>query len=256
MNIERFTAKYPFSVLYRTTSKSTNDEMKNLAKENAKEGTVVITDHQLEGRGRLGKQFFSPKGCGVYFSLLLRPSFSAEHAVFITVAAAVAVRRAVKKLFGTQTQIKWVNDLYFCGKKFCGILTEAAVSKDSNKLDYAILGIGLNLTTPENGYPEEFAFKTTNISSFVPQYRTDTTDLLVAEILKNFYDLYLNLEEKAYLKEYKDASCVIGKKIEILTGAHTGYAFAEDIDENANLIVRTKDGRCISLSSGDVSIHL
>ena len=242
-----------FDYTYQETSPSTNLEVKELAKGGAKEGTVLVTDHQTNGRGRLGKTFYSPKANGIYFSLLLRPPFLAEYAPFITVAAAVAVRRAVKSLFSVETQIKWVNDLYFDGKKFCGILTESAFGKNG-ALEYAVLGIGINLSEPADGYPEEFAYKTTCLSNFVKKEIDKQT--LIKEILKEFDGFYQNLTQKAYLKEYKAASCVIGKEIEILSGAHKGRALAIDIDENANLVCRLKSGETVALSTGDVSIHI
>lgn len=242
-----------FTYTYRETSPSTNAELKEMAKENAPEGAVLVADHQTNGRGRLGKTFYSPKGNGVYFSLLLRPSFSTEYAPFITVAAAVAVRRAIKNLFYIDTQIKWVNDLYFEGKKFCGILTESAFGKDGS-MEYAVLGIGINLTAPEGGYPEEFAFKTTCLSNFVKE--EINKQVLIEEILKEFDTFYQNLTQKAYLAEYRDASCVIGKEIEILSGPFSGRAVALDIDENANLVCRLDSGETVSLGTGDVSIHL
>ena len=242
-----------FFYTHRETSPSTNQELKKMAKNYVPEGTVLIADHQTNGRGRLGKSFYSPKGNGVYFSLLLRPKFQAEYAPLITVAAAVAVRRAIHALFYIDTEIKWVNDLYFNGKKFCGILTESSFGKNG-KMEYAVLGIGMNLTAPEGGYPEEFAFKTTHLSDFVQEEIKKTT--LIEEILKEFDGIYQNLTQKAYLEEYRAASCVIGKEIEILSGAHKGSAYAVDIDENANLVCRVKNGEMVALSTGDVSIHL
>lgn len=245
-----------FSVTYVSVIPSTNLELKVLAQKGAKEGAVLITEHQTEGRGRLGKQFFSPEGHGIYFSLLLRPRLAAKDSVFITVAAAVAVRRALQKLLGISAEIKWVNDLYFEGKKFCGILTEAGLEPDSGNLSYAVLGIGINLSAPKGGYPKDFAFKTTNLTSLTNGFPQDFKNNLVSEILNEFHILYQDLEKKEYLEEYKSASCVIGNEIRILTGPHTGTATAIDIDDNANLIVRLASGKTLPLSSGDVSIHL
>ena len=242
-----------FYYTYRETSPSTNQELKRMAKNGAPEGTVLVADHQTNGRGRLGKSFYSPKGNGVYFSLLLRPSLSAEYAPLITVVAAVAVRRAIHTLFHIDTEIKWVNDLYFDGKKFCGILTESGFGKNG-EMEYAVLGIGINLNAPDGGYPEEFAYKTTCLSNFVQEEIKKKT--LIEEILKEFDGCYQNLMQKAYLKEYKAASCVIGKEIEILSGPFSGRAVALDIDEEANLICRLKNGEVVSLGTGDVSIHL
>ncbi len=253
-NINRHThIPYPITVL--PSCDSTNTMLKKLAAEQAPPFTLLITEHQTAGKGRLGKTFFSPEGCGLYFSLLLRPDISANQAVFITVAAAVAVKCAVENLLSLSASIKWVNDIYHDNKKFCGILTEAALTPQGT-VSYAVLGIGINLFPPEGGYPEEFAFKTTNLLHAAGQLPTDFKNRLVAEILNRFHDFYEKLEDKTYLEEYKNASCVIGKDIEILSGPYAGSARAVDIDENANLVVLLPDGNKAFLSSGDVSIHI
>lgn len=244
------------NIIYLNEVDSTNTVLKEKAAEGAPEGTVIVTEMQTAGKGRRGKRFFSPKGCGVYFSILLRPRLKAADSVFITVAAAVAVRRAIKQLLCADTQIKWVNDVYWSNKKLCGILTEASMEIESGFLNYAVLGIGINIKPPENGYPEEFAFKTTNLSEIAYPFPDDFKNKLIAEVLTQFDRLYEALEQKDYIKEYKDASCILGRKIEILTGPYAGTAVAEDIDENANLVVRLPDGRKAVLNSGDVSICL
>ena len=142
------------NIIYKETTNSTNSDLKELAKEGAKEGTIIISEHQTGGKGRLGKSFYSPKGCGLYFSILLRPDFSPDFAPLITVACAVSVMRAVKTVYQTETEIKWVNDIYSGGKKFCGILTESSISPKDKKLEFAVLGIGINLEVPKTGYPE------------------------------------------------------------------------------------------------------
>ncbi len=233
---------------------STNSDLKNLARNGAKEGAILITEHQTEGRGRKGRTFFSPKGCGLYFSMLLTPNLAPEDAVLITVLAALSVRRAIYKVFSIDTKIKWVNDIYYNDKKLCGILTEAVTEKDSHKLNYAILGIGINLKTPKGGYPEEFAFKTTNLSEMVSSFPTDYKNRLIAEFILEFDALYQNFDKKACIEEYKNASCILERKIEILSGSKKEFAVATDIDENANLIVSTEDGETLVLNSGDVSI--
>lgn len=253
--IDKYLKNDRWSILCFDKIDSTNTRLKNMAKSGAKEFLVLATDMQSEGRGRLGKTFFSPKGCGVYFSLLLKPSIKLSDSVFITVAAAVSVRRAIKKLLNIETEIKWVNDIYYNGKKLCGILTEAI--SIGNSLSSAVLGIGINIKTPKEGYPEEFAYKTTSISEIIPSLPDDFNNMLIAEVLNQFDILYDNLEKKEYIKEYKLSSCILGKKIDVLSGEFKGETFlACDIDENACLVVCAQDGSYITLSSGDVSIRI
>ena len=136
---------------------STNTELARLAREGAPEYTAVVALEQTAGRGRAGRSFYSPAGAGVYFSLLLRPGFSAGRAAeLITPACAVAAAGAAELLTGEPARIKWVNDVYLRGRKVCGILTEAAQGA-GGALDWVIAGIGVNLAEPEGGYPEELA---------------------------------------------------------------------------------------------------
>lgn len=241
------------NVTYFESVSSTNTLLKQSAAENQAESTIYVTEHQTQGRGRLGKTFFSPKGCGIYLSYLIRPKIPAADALFITVAAAVAMVRALYEVLNIKAQIKWVNDIYADDKKLCGILTESAFSADG-KLNYAVLGIGINTKNPPGGYPEEFAYKTTNLENITGEISSDKKCELMASFINNF-DILFHDNSKAYVKEYKEASCLLGREIEILSGEHTGFATAVDIDENANLVVTKSDGCTVSLSYGDVSIR-
>ena len=158
---------YPAPIHIYDTLQSSNLTAKQLALGGAPHGTLVLTAHQKAGRGRLGRRFESPAGKGVYLSLILRPALSAADAQSATISAAVAVARAVKALCGLELGIKWVNDLYYQGRKVCGILTEAGTDMECGQLEWLVVGIGLNLTTcpadwPENGSAQLHAlgFKT------------------------------------------------------------------------------------------------
>lgn len=232
---------------------STNTVLKERADKGESENTVLVSDFQTNGRGRLGKTFFSPKGCGIYFSYLIKPKIRACDSIFITVAAAVAMRHAINAVFSIDTKIKWVNDIYFENKKLCGILTEGKFLKDGT-LDYAILGVGLNIKTPPEGYPDEFSYKTTNLEKITNSDVSDKKWQLAANFLNEF-DIIFADKNKSYIKEYKEASCLIGKKIEILSGMYRGFAKVIDIDDSARLVVDTGE-KVVSLSSCDVSIRL
>ena len=231
---------------------STNTALKNRAANGESENTILISEYQTSGRGRLGKSFFSPKGCGVYLSYLIKPHIKATDAVFITVAAAVAMVRAINNVLGIKTQIKWVNDIYFENKKLCGILTEGVISASGN-LDFAVLGVGLNIKNPPGGYPEEFDYKTTNIEAVAGEITEDTKWRLIAEFINEF-DAVFKATPKDFIKEYREYSCIIGRKIEILSGEHKGYAKVLDINDSAELVVELPTGEKATLSSGDVSV--
>ena len=148
---------YPAPIHIYDTLQSSNLTAKQLALGGAPHGTLVLTAHQKAGRGRLGRRFESPAGKGVYLSLILRPALSAADAQSATISAAVAVARAVKALCGLELGIKWVNDLYYQGRKVCGILTEAGTDMECGQLEWLVVGIGLNLTTSPADWPEELA---------------------------------------------------------------------------------------------------
>ena len=147
--------EYPAPVYVYDTLESSNRTAKLLALDGAPHGTLVLTAHQSAGRGRLGRRFESPAGKGVYCSVLLRPEVPAASAQTVTISAAVAVCRAVKALCGIELSIKWVNDLYYQGKKVCGILTEAGTDLESGRLEWLVVGIGLNLTSTAADWPEQ-----------------------------------------------------------------------------------------------------
>ena len=150
---------YPAPVQVYDTLESSNRTAKLLALDGAPHGTLVLTAHQSAGRGRLGRVFESPSGKGVYLSVLLRPAVPAASAQTATIGAAVAVCRAVQELCGLELGIKWVNDLYYQGKKVCGILTEAGTDLESGRLEWLVVGIGLNLTATAADWPPELAEK-------------------------------------------------------------------------------------------------
>ena len=131
---------------------STNRQLKELAESGAPEGTVVIAEAQSNGRGRLGRSFFSSQGSGIYMSILLRPEIELQNAVRLTSMTAVAVAEAIERVCEIPARIKWVNDIFLNKKKVCGILVEAGIDAVEQKLNYAVVGIGINVGKME--FPE------------------------------------------------------------------------------------------------------
>lgn len=231
---------------------STNTKLKELAADGAPEGTVVISGEQTNGKGRLGRSFFSPSDTGVYMSLLLRPQMTADSAVRITTAAAVAVAEAIEKLSGQSAEIKWVNDIYMNGKKVCGILTEAAFSLENGGLEYAVLGIGVNAYAPEKGFPEEIK----DIAGAVfTERKDDMRNKLAAEILDRFMKYYCELADNTYIDGYRDRLMWKGKKINIISGNTSTPATLSDVDKDCRLLVEYENGERSAVSSGEISIR-
>ena len=231
---------------------STNDFIKNLK---ASEGRVIVAQEQTGGKGRLGRSFYSPEGTGIYFSLLLTPTIPIDEATAVTAAAAVAVAEAMEKLAGKEVQIKWVNDIYINDKKVCGILTEGVFDMENRRLGQVILGIGINLMEPLEGFPSELIPSAGGVFK-EGEAPKDSKNLLIAEVLLRFWSYYKNLQDKNFLTGYRQRSMVTGKDILIIRGQETPRkAKALDIDENFHLIVEREDGEIEHLSSGEVSIR-
>lgn len=235
------------------TISSTNDEMKSRALKGEKEGSVLVALSQTGGKGRLGRKFFSPQNTGLYMSVILKPELEPNDAVLITTAAAVATSKAIDEVSGKKSAIKWVNDIYIDNKKVCGILTEAGFNKNFDKLDYAVLGIGVNVYAPECGFPEDIQ----NIADAVfTKSQSDMRSVLCAKILDKFYEVYKKLDSKTYVEEYINRSCVVGKEIKVIQNGIETDALCTGIDENCRLKVKYPDGTEEHLSTGEISIKI
>ncbi len=231
---------------------STNNYLKKLGSNGEKETTLVIALSQTGGRGRMGRSFYSPNGTGIYFSLLLHPEISAEKSLFLTVMAAVSVAEAVMKYNKNDVKIKWVNDIYIDGKKVCGILTEGAIN--SNKmLDYAVVGIGINVIAPENDFPDDIKDIATAI--FPGKTEANIKEKIIADVVNRFFSMYDGIDTD-FVKRYKEYSYLTGKDINIISGENTRPATVIDITDDCHLLVKNENDEIEEISSGDVSVRL
>ena len=230
---------------------STNTRAKALAATGAPHGYLVIAESQSGGRGRFGRPFFSPEHSGVYMTYVLRPRLPAERAVMITSLAAVAVARAIEALADVDVKIKWVNDLYIGERKVCGILCEASLDFESGMLEYAVLGIGINVAAMR--FPDELADIATSIENAcgTPVSRSR----LIAEISNQLEALYGQLETGEFMAESRARSNVIGRDVTVLRGGETFEARALDIDDQGRLVLRANGG-IMRLGSGEISLKL
>ena len=232
---------------------STNIDAKELASAGACHGSVVVADRQTAGRGRLSRGFISPPGKGLYMSVIVRPELDMKSVSMITSAAAVAAALAVEELCGCEVQIKWVNDLYMNGKKICGILTEASLDLEMKSLDYAVIGIGINVRSMTEDFDEDLRRRATSVE--------DETGIILdrnelcAKILNNL-DIWLGkIEDRSYIIEYRRREFLTGKRITAEVGGKTITGTAVGIDRNANLMVELPDGEIINLNSGEATLH-
>ncbi len=233
---------------------STNTYARKKAMDGAPEGYVVIANSQTAGRGRRGRSFYSPEGTGLYMSIVLRPgNCPAEQATRFTTMAAVAVCEAIEAVSGREAGIKWVNDIFMDGKKVCGILTEASLDMKNGLVDYAILGIGVNVMPPKGGFPAELTdIAHTVFDEFVPEKK----EQLTAQILNLFMDYYKFFSQKTHVKMYRKRCFVVGENVDVVVGEERRKAFVLDVDDECHLIVRYEDGTEEILSSGEISIRL
>ena len=237
-----------------STAPSTNALVREKANQGCPEGCVIVACEQTAGRGRYGRQFFSPADTGVYLSLLLRPTaYSPQQATCLTAAAAAAMCQAIEAVTGQQPGIKWVNDIFLHGKKVCGILTEAAVGLETGALDYMVLGAGVNLYPPAEGFPEEIQ---SIAGSVLERSCPEAKNRLVGEFLNRFWDFYTHPECRAYLEDYRARSLAIGQNVTVLSAGRAVSAYAYGIDDDFRLLVRYENGDTEALSYGEIRIQL
>lgn len=216
---------------------STNRLAKELAIAGEPHGTVILSDRQTSGRGRLGKSFYSPEG-GLYMSAILRPTQEISNFMTVTACTAVAVHRALTE-FGIHTQIKWVNDLFLHDRKLCGILCEGGFSPQSGCLDYLVIGIGVNLRrNPE--IPQE-------LQEIITDIETETGQILdrnevAAQTLKHLDHYLSTMEQGEFLSIYTENSYTIGKHVLVTHEGQGKPALAVGYTRDCGLIVRFSDG--------------
>lgn len=233
------------------TIESTNSEAKLLAVQNAEHGTIVVSEEQTKGRGRFGRDFFSPSDSGIYMSIILKPKLNMENAVLITTAAAVAICDAIEKFTNKVSRIKWVNDIFIGDRKVCGILTEAVTNFESGMMESVIVGIGINVKTKNEDFPLELQ---DTAGSIFNDEDTFIRNQLAAEIINNVLKISMTLEDKSFMQIYKERSLILGEQILYKKNNNWYEGQALDIDDFGGLVVYTSDGQKITLNSGEVSI--
>ncbi len=251
-NLEGFVS--PKRIKYLETVDSTNTYAKKLLLEEHEVSDIIIANTQTSGRGRLGRSFFSPKDRGIYCTFILEPFLKLENSILITVAASVAVSKAIEKITGIETSIKWINDIYVDEKKVCGILTEAVTNFETGMIDKIILGIGINFNASDEGFPDDIVNKAGAL--YNGNTNNITRNMLISQLIIEVDKCISNIEDENIIEYYKSKSMVIGKFINVLNmGEETSIkGKAVDIDKNGFLIIETENG-LITLNSGEISIR-
>lgn len=243
-----------FDVIDSTNTQAKRDLNEFSGKELHKR--VYVASKQTAGRGRLGRAFFSPENSGVYLSIIYSKNAITKPALF-TASAAVAVCRAIQKIFAVDSKIKWVNDVYVDGAKVCGILTEGVANFETGLIESAVIGIGINIQKNKDLPSELENVAGSIISSEESCKRAEFTAQVINEMLLILDGGQEKIQEA--MKEYKERSILIGRQIEfspVIDQVEKNYScLVQDITEDAKLVVKMPDGEIRNLESGEISIH-
>ena len=242
------------NIIYYDSIGSTNSIAKELAERGKEHGTVIISEEQTMGRGRLGRNWISPKHKGIWMSIILRPDIVTENISLITLIGAAAVQKAIVKM-GIKTSIKWPNDIVLNSRKVCGILTE--MSGEIDHINYLVMGIGINVNLEENDLPMDLKEMATSLKIESGKYMD--RKLLLSNVLNIFEELYNDFVQNGNVKETMDIcrknSLLIGNEIELLNRGKVTKAKAIDISDSGELVVENHGGTIEYIVSGEVSIR-
>jgi BirA family biotin operon repressor/biotin-[acetyl-CoA-carboxylase] ligase len=244
----------PENIFVYDRLESTNKTAKEMALSGAEHGTVVIADCQTAGKGRYGRTFHSPPNHGLYMSMILRPAqYCFSTPTMITAFAAVSVCEAIEAISRKTPKIKWVNDIFLDGKKICGILTEAVTDFESGNIQWIVVGIGINYSTPIMDFPEDLR----HIAGAVFEIGTPpaTRNHLASEIVNRIVIPKNRHDEKVMLEKYKQRMFMLGKTVLVTSAAESYEAVAVDVDTAGRLVVKKADGELLSLSAGEINIR-
>ncbi len=234
-------------IIYEDTVTSTMDLAFRLGMGGAAEGTLVCAEGQTKGKGRLGRQWNSPKGKGIYMSIVLRPSLPPTEVAQLTLLTAVAVCEAIRRVSGVAARIKWPNDILIENRKLAGILTE--LSAETDRVRFVVIGIGINVNTSLSFLPAQAASLKEETQKKISRVE------LLQEILQELEDWYERLKKEGFapvVKRWKELSSTLGKRVRLVDPSGVVEGEAVDLDKTGGLMIRNDAGLIISKISGDV----
>lgn len=241
------------NIVYYDSIDSTNNEAKRLGKEGALHGTLVIAQQQTAGRGRLGRNWDSPKEQAIYMTLLIRPNISPQNASKVTLIAALAAAKGIREVAGMPPQIKWPNDIVIHGKKLCGILTE--MNMESENKFFLVVGIGINCNRKD--FPEEL--KQTATSLYLETKKEQSREQLIAAVMyafEQYYSVFIQTENLSNLKQQYECQLVnYNRDVRVLSPDHEYIGTSRGINEEGELLVEDKSGQMHAVRSGEVSVR-
>ena len=233
---------------------STNATAMDLAQQDAPEGTVVLAEQQLRGRGRKDRSWHSPAGVGIYCSIILRPELSPAKTMLLTPMTAVAIARAVALETNLSPRIKWPNDILINDKKVVGILLESKVG--ATEVEHAIIGFGINVNHTQADLPQELLLAASSL--FIEVGEPVDRGKLITKILAEVEYLYEGLQQGDFaiiLEEWRHFSATLGRHVRILQQGELTEGIAVDVTEEGALLVRVEQDSLITVHAGDIE-HL
>jgi BirA family biotin operon repressor/biotin-[acetyl-CoA-carboxylase] ligase len=230
---------------------STNRLARDLAISGAVEGTIVVAESQTGGRGRKGRNWYSPPGEGIYVSLVLRPLFQPSEASKMTLLTGVALAETLIPIVPSRVTIKWPNDVLAGGKKLAGILIEISTQIDA--IDYMVVGVGLNVNTPPGRFPVDLRERATSLAAEIG-HTVDRTEILGAflERLERYYDLIGREGFAPVIRRWRELSDMAGRRVRVHTSDRSLEGTIEGIDDDGVLLVNVSDGTLHRVIAGDV----
>ena len=242
-------------IVFLESIDSTNNYGKKISEKDFIEGTLIIAEEQTSGRGRLGREWVSPKGQGIWMSIMLKPNIKPEQASQITIIAAYAIAKSIKEICNVDALIKWPNDIIVNGKKVCGILTEMGAEIDI--INYLIVGIGINANIDEKHLLESGLNTATSLK--IEKGQVIDRKILISRIIMNFEKLYMDFIEKSsiinIISNYKKMNVTLGKEVRLIFKKEELHGVAIDINNLGQLIIELDNGETIELASGEVSVR-
>ena len=240
-------------ILYLDEVDSTNTAAKKAAENGAVHGTLVVSERQTGGKGRRGRAWDSPRGTGIFMTLILRPNMAPVHASMLTLVAALAVADGIRECTGAESLIKWPNDIVMSGKKVCGILTE--MSADPDCINYVAVGIGINVNMEE--FPEEIRGVAASI--FTETGKKTKRSLLISAVMaafERYYEVFMKTTDMSgLLEDYNGKLANCGRTVRVLDPAGEYSGTAIGIDREGELLVEMEDTTVRRVLSGEVSVR-
>ena len=240
-------------ILYFDSIDSTNTKAQELAEKGYPSGTLVVADKQIAGKGRRGRNWESPSGCGIFMTLMLKPDINPNNASMLTLVSALAVAKALADITGKDAKIKWPNDIVIDGRKVCGILTEMSAQFDY--INNIVIGIGINVNN--SSFPEEISATASSLRllSGGKKYRRAEIIEKIMEYFEKYYSIFLETEDLSALVNEYDAMLVnMKRQVKVLDPKEPFEGTAMGITKTGELIVDTWESRKL-VSSGEVSVR-